>query len=1106
MTIFDVLGINEADGTPDDVIKKCYDTLIADPQPQDIQVLSEFLCDPDPAQRQSKHWGYCLDAIEAILKKTKAAKKPFPLSVQLLERLSMTLLNDDQAAVHNRGCELLASAVYRNKRLSDSILRTLENILETGSESLCAVAAATLSRAFKNDQELASNIIQLVESAFNRHTRDRLELGWFLNALLKKIKISDKPLVLATYETLCQIILADDEDRRIQNCCYNILSCSSDNAHEIPGVVFEALAIAIEHQHEPTKEKAFYMLMTCLASERNKQNIAPDDLAKITASLKRVLGETNLKINKYAVCILGSLVTSFSLPTTSLSSRAREGSPEGRLSANAGDPSSQTPRDDVTLEAPTSESAVDDVGLQESSDDKQAVPLHHADQILLRDVLVDDLIDILKNEDDINLHPYAVSSLHCILSQGRALLLLSDELAAVGVVIKDPGNNLELRKKAIGLMGLSARNNDPFSHNEFKVLVSVLQEKNAALSSCCLKAVLCHLKNHLSLNKLDHDVMQHVMHALNNKDTFMDAINIFNRLFDGAEDHAKSIILGKFLAVAGKKEFQRLVQSFEDCRIEAMTLLILSQEYHPNEVKRIQYALNEPLDEETPDGENASETSRDALTIEQLVDELRVVNKDSPEILNLFKDDSYSLQSKLHAIDDTSKDKSILLPFLNKIIIEWDDNDCLAWARALKADPVKANDPAFLTEIIAVMSQGSFLATEHRPRLTQLFSLLLLLDAKGNGRLAQIATGEGKSTIVAMLAAIKALQGQTVDVVSSSPLLAFRDAEASRGFFELFGLSVASNWEPTFNNTKKSGPKACYQAQCSDPEDKGPYKPLNIVYGDANNFQFDLLRDEYKQENTRCGRPYGMVIVDEVDSMLIDELNKTAELGTNKPLMDSLEILFIGASATLREISTALDRGEISLPINEETGQASTKMAYLKSIIEDYLIDKITDPNDEKLVYIPKHLKEFALSQAPYWARSAVIAHEKFVEGVDYRVVGEGDQKTIAPVDFMNTGVTHSNSVWGDGLHQFLQAKHEVRFSSENLTASFISNMKFFNRYEQCYGLTGTIGDPKTQELLKKSIKLIWCLSQHSKNHCLMKLLDFCQKPMRPGLKAWLLA
>lgn len=222
--------------------------------------------------------------------------------------------------------------------------------------------------------------------------------------------------------------------------------------------------------------------------------------------------------------------------------------------------------------------------------------------------------------------------------------------------------------------------------------------------------------------------------------------------------------------------------------------------------------------------------------------------------------DAGSLKAKYSAIVDAYNNKSSILP-VAKIISVWTPEDIKMWSKSVKEHHIeKTLDEHFYPEMLAVIKHANKLATGHELRIVQLLSLLLLLDAKDKGRLAEIAPAEGKTSIISMFAVIKYLQGHTVDVVTSSPVLADFAVKEKQKFYELFNATVAGNWDensaPKFTPLE-SGFKSCYSA--------------DIVYGDAHSFQWDALRHEYEQEGTRGVRPYDTVIIDEVDSLLIDD-------------------------------------------------------------------------------------------------------------------------------------------------------------------------------------------------------------------------------------------
>ena len=160
-----------------------------------------------------------------------------------------------------------------------------------------------------------------------------------------------------------------------------------------------------------------------------------------------------------------------------------------------------------------------------------------------------------------------------------------------------------------------------------------------------------------------------------------------------------------------------------------------------------------------------------------------------------------------------------------------------------------------LSSCLAVTLMALQICKEFRPLNTQLVSYCLLVAIRRTnekGRLLEILTGEGKSCVIAMVAATYALQGRTVDIVTSSPVLSQRDAEEWREFHSMMKLEVGCNVE---DNTKED--TTCYECP--------------IVYGTVETFARDILKSEFLLQDTRKGRKWDIVIVDEVDSMLIDQ-------------------------------------------------------------------------------------------------------------------------------------------------------------------------------------------------------------------------------------------
>jgi preprotein translocase subunit SecA len=126
-----------------------------------------------------------------------------------------------------------------------------------------------------------------------------------------------------------------------------------------------------------------------------------------------------------------------------------------------------------------------------------------------------------------------------------------------------------------------------------------------------------------------------------------------------------------------------------------------------------------------------------------------------------------------------------------------------------------------------------------------------------------------------VLAIINALKGKKVDIITSSPVLAERDAKEKAKLYKLFGLSCSDN---TDKSVYIKGAKDCYKK--------------DIVYGEAAQFQFDTLRDEYSRLGTLADRKWEVAIVDEVDSMLIDDSSKIARLATTVAGLDQLQPIY----------------------------------------------------------------------------------------------------------------------------------------------------------------------------------------------------------------------
>lgn len=372
--------------------------------------------------------------------------------------------------------------------------------------------------------------------------------------------------------------------------------------------------------------------------------------------------------------------------------------------------------------------------------------------------------------------------------------------------------------------------------------------------------------------------------------------------------------------------------------------------------------------------------------------------------------------------------------------------------------------------------------------------------------LAQVATGEGKSLIVLSVAIITGLLGQTTDIITSSSVLAQRDATDNKNIYEAFGITVGDNTNE--NETTRANVYA-----------------KTVVYGEVSSFQRDFLLDRFYNENIRGSRKFQNIIVDEVDSMFLDKGNSVLYLSHQPPGLDTLEGLFIHIwnsvvqSLSLQNFSpNAIHESvlEIMYPtltpkdillmvevaqlndlwdwlhakdIIAKNGRISVDKDFeeiLKKLPEKFkqierqltfaLKKRLTRPSSFKVM---NYLKPFVERHLLTWIANAYQATQ-LVDGREY-IVDVDHTKTkldrnprIMILD-LNTGTDLRDSQWSEGLHQFLQIKHGCKMTMMSLKAVFISNVSFFKKYKRIFGLTGTIGTDVDRDFLRTtySVELI---------------------------------
>ncbi|CAD8105185.1 unnamed protein product [Paramecium sonneborni] len=336
---------------------------------------------------------------------------------------------------------------------------------------------------------------------------------------------------------------------------------------------------------------------------------------------------------------------------------------------------------------------------------------------------------------------------------------------------------------------------------------------------------------------------------------------------------------------------------------------------------------------------------------------------------------------------------------------------------------------------------------QYYPRPAQLLSVIELYNHDINkGRLAQIYTGEGKTVIIAMLAILLCRKRRrNVDIVTSSPVLAIRDAQDLDSFYKLFQVSVSHNINGSENQKEKMFP--CYKCQ--------------VIYGEPHSFQADILRHEYQELGTMGDRQSGYIIVDEVDSMLIDgNSNKTLLSSSTPGMLDFKKVFQLIWDEICKQEQNLLTNLKILIPAQ---GSGLDKVVDLSEYVEKTL--KIQQ--DQILKHIlPQSNLNYISFMLKTWIESAILAKFKLQENKHYKI----DNNAVRIIDFENTGVVHKdNTQWQKGLHQFIELKHNLTQTTLRICTNYISNITFFKRYKnQILGLTGTLGSQVTQNLLAK--------------------------------------
>ncbi len=284
------------------------------------------------------------------------------------------------------------------------------------------------------------------------------------------------------------------------------------------------------------------------------------------------------------------------------------------------------------------------------------------------------------------------------------------------------------------------------------------------------------------------------------------------------------------------------------------------------------------------------------------------------------------------------------------------------------------------------------------------------------GQIAEMKTGEGKTLVATLPVYLNALDGKGVHVVTVNDYLAQRDAAWMGQIYGFLGLSVG-----------------CIVHGLSEAERRAAYA-ADVTYGTNNEFGFDYLRDNMKHARAEMvQRPFNFAIVDEVDSILIDEAR--TPLIISGPVEESSE-LYRAADAlipTLEAEHYELDEKARSVTFTEEGTERIEELLRDAGLLKG------------EALYEPENVS------AVHHANQALRAHKLFQRDAHYIVK---DDRVIIIDEF--TGRMMEGRRFSDGQHQALEAKEDVTVQEENQTLASITFQNYFRLYPKLAGMTGT--------------------------------------------------
>lgn len=303
------------------------------------------------------------------------------------------------------------------------------------------------------------------------------------------------------------------------------------------------------------------------------------------------------------------------------------------------------------------------------------------------------------------------------------------------------------------------------------------------------------------------------------------------------------------------------------------------------------------------------------------------------------------------------------------------------------------------------------------------------------GEIAEMRTGEGKTLVATLATYLNALEGKGVHVVTVNDYLASRDCEWMGQVYRFLGLTTGV----IVPNLSEDQRREAYNA--------------DITYATNNELGFDYLRDNMKYDRaSMVQRPFNFAIVDEVDSILIDEAR--TPLIISGPTDDKSE-LYVAVDAIVKRLDDAdyeKDEKQRTVTLTEDGTEKIERMLEEAGLLEG------------------ANLYDFENTAVVHHVNQALRANVMFRRDIDYIVK---DGKVIIIDEF--TGRMMDGRRWSDGLHQAVEAKEAVNIEPENQTLASITFQNYFRMYPKLAGMTGTAATEATEfyEIYKMNVVTI---------------------------------